>query len=657
MKRAAVLIGVKKSGDLPLLPAVSEAIAHMRAWLLSQGLTDDQIKIIVDDERTPVVAGQILDAVKELAAPSDVEQLVIYFCGHGVVNNQSELWLLTDAPESSEAGAVNVDRSENRARNGVFEHVIFISDACRTAAPGLQYQQVGGSSIFPNTGVQRAEERSVDRYFACGLNMPSHQIRAGGSDKFESIYTRTLVSALQGDFHDAVCVGQSDAHAGKRLVHGFRLKKVLKAKVPAAMETAGVSWEDWQMPDARINSDPGMWISDLGPSVPEKPSEAEDEDEDAGPGGAYESYAPSSDGGGYSPTFDDTRYEMPPSFDAFGGWLPDDPALSYTLREDILNPLEQLGSIPVSQLPPADRAIRETAARVVAADSAVPSHFESGKGFVVHGTNPLVQASSPNAQIFVSNGAAVVWSLEPVIDVLLIFADGSGTVLPAIAGFIASLTLEGGTLLSVSYEPMDPSQRTDPHLAQDHWPERWREARELGGQLRETRALIAAMSQAGTFRLDADGPLRRERAGQLARQIQMAKTYDPSMAIYAAYAYYDLQMGERNVEMGGYLARDLGMVFFDLALVTDTFSRRSEVSSEVFYPVFPTMPMLSRGWSLLPDASEQQSSPLIELQRYVRRSLWTLFDPQGVAFLQARPEILEMTDERAGFRTRTRTRA
>lgn len=653
MKRAAVLIGVKRSGELPVLPAAHSAVDQMQTWLdESQGLADDQIKVITDD-KAPVTVARIKSAVNELAKSEDVEQLVIYFCGHGIVNNQSEMWLLSGGPEDPEEAAVNVDRSESFARHGVFAHVIFISDACRTAAPELQYQRVGGSSIFKSSGVLRPQERSVDRYFACGLNMPSHQTRIDPNGAFESIYTRTLVRALLGEYHEVVCAGKRDMHPGIRQVHGWWLKKLLAMKVPEEMDTAGVAWESWQTPDARINSEPTAWVSELGPEAPKEPhavgqiaggDTALDEAAPAGyREGAMGRWSVGQDDGDIS----DPRFEQAESFDSFARSIPDDPALSFTLRYDVPNPMQRLEEIPSDQLPPADLSVRQAAARLIAADSTVPPYLESGKGFVIHGTT-LSRASAVGSEVHIDyvDDAVAVWSVEKIIDVLLIFADGSGTVLPAITGFIASLTIERGSLISVSYEPMQGEQFGD----------RWAAARAMAPQLRETRALISAMSQLGMFRLDTFGPSDRSRAEQLARQIQMAKTYDPSMAVYAAYAFYDLQMTARNLEMAKFLAGDLEMVFFDLALVTGSFSRKQQPGDhpdrDRFYRVFPGFPLLSRGWSLLPDASESAPSLLVKLRRHVRRSLWTLFDPAGVALIEANPGILEMTDERAGFRTR-----
>jgi hypothetical protein len=352
----------------------------------------------------------------------------------------------------------------------------------------------------------------------------------------------------------------------------------------------------------------------------------------------------------------DTLFEQPESFDNLGVWVPNDPVLSFTLRYDVPNPMQRLKEIPDAQLSAADLSVRETAAQLIAADGTVPPHFESGKGFIIHGAT-LARASAVGKQVRIdqSNDAAIVWSAEEVLDVLLVFADGTGTVLPAITGFITSVTVDKGELVSVSYEPIHPANRIDSRAGMGINPDRWAAAAAMAPQLREIRALIAAMSQAGTFRLDTGRPGDRTKAEQLARQIQMAKTYDPSMAVYAAYAYYDLQMTKRTLEMAAFLGSDLQMMFFDLALVTASFSHKEKTDHDpdrLFYPVYPQFPLLSRGWSLLPDASDSAPSALVKLRRHVLRSLWTLFDPAGITLIEANPEVLEMTDERTGFRAR-----
>lgn len=59
----------------------------------------------------------------------------------------------------------------------------------------------------------------------------------------------------------------------------------------------------------------------------------------------------------------------------------------------------------------------------------------------------------------------------------LVFADGSGTVLAALPGFIGSLTVRNGGVADVTYAP-SPSSR------------RWSEYKEAGPRLDQLRALM-----------------------------------------------------------------------------------------------------------------------------------------------------------------------
>ena len=84
---------------------------------------------------------------------------------------------------------------------------------------------------------------------------------------------------------------------------------------------------------------------------------------------------------------------------------------------------------------------------------------------------------------------------------------------------------------------------------------RWQEYQNSASEIRTLRGVAASSAQHGRFRLVA------EDAGALARKMQYAKGIDPTMAVYAAYAYYDLQTVEWIDQMSRYLRVDLGRVF------------------------------------------------------------------------------------------------
>jgi hypothetical protein len=156
--------------------------------------------------------------------------------------------------------------------------------------------------------------------------------------------------------------------------------------------------------------------------------------------------------------------------------------------------------------------------------------------------------------------------------VLLVLENGCGVAVPALPDFIAALSFEGGQLVDVSYEP-----------SENTW--RWGEYAHAVNELRSLRATIAASAALGVFRLNEEGGLA------LARRMQYAKGVDPSLALYAAYVYDSLQRRDLIDEMRSYMEGDLGLVFFDVALLS-----RAPIMGR-FVPPFP---MLSRGGPFFP---------------------------------------------------------
>ncbi len=153
--RAAVLIGVDRAGALPQLKDAAAGALRMKAWAEAQKF---DACVAVTDKTTPVDVRTIKAAIREIIDDGPPDQLIIYFAGHGVNLGYSEYWLLSDAPADPNE-AINVNGSAELAHRGKIPHVVFISDACRTAAEGIQAQSVLGSVIFPTTPVQRPGPR------------------------------------------------------------------------------------------------------------------------------------------------------------------------------------------------------------------------------------------------------------------------------------------------------------------------------------------------------------------------------------------------------------------------------------------------------------------------------------------------------------------
>jgi hypothetical protein len=105
---------------------------------------------------------------------------------------------------------------------------------------------------------------------------------------------------------------------------------------------------------------------------------------------------------------------------------------------------------------------------------------------------------------------------------------------------------------------------------------------------------------------------------------------DPSLAVYAAYAYHDLQDVERIRRMSRYLRDDIGVTLFDIALLGRTLVDRPVKPDD---RTVPFVPMLSQGWALLAAHRLKLHPALAGIERTVMDSLWSLFDANGVAML------------------------
>lgn len=565
MERAALLIGVNSTGNLPQLQAACAGARQMEAWAKEQEF--QHVKTLTD-EAGPVRVEMIKDAIEEIVSFGTVEQLVIYFAGHGFNRNYSEYWLLSRAPADADA-AVNVEGTTVLARQGPIPHVVLISDACRTAAEGLQAQQVNGSLIFPNFG-GGGLEKDVDAFFGCTLGRPAQEIREANASAaaFRAVYTDALLDALRGR-PDSVLEFVQERGEGFGVVRPRNLKRHLQEEVPRRIRKAGLQPSVTQDPDARIVSEPSAWLSRVKVEQP----------------------------------------RATPQPDAAA------PATIRTQSSSLLKSALTAPEAAMVDFGPSALAA-ELHPKLVEAISADmlrtgPDHFETMCGFTLQGAR-VAEAFSPGAQVSLGQGEDIIRVHQidgPAANVLIRTTAGTGVLLPAIPEFIATLRFDEGELASVSYEPSRNSRR---------WPEfEWQSE-----EIRLLRAIIASSAGEGTFRLD------REDAGQLARRMQHFKGLDPVLAIYAAYAFNGLGERERLQGMVRYLWNDLHIALFDVVMLAGVLHQ-----PEYQRAIFPPFPMLAQGWEVLTAYGAESTPLLRALHQQVQPSLWTLFSAKGVDLL------------------------
>jgi hypothetical protein len=589
MKRAAILIGVDKTGDLPRLKDAAKGAALMKTWADAQGI--DSVHLLTD-EREPVTLARIKDAVKALVKAGNVGQLLVYFAGHGVSLQRQEYWLLSDAPDDADE-AVNVAGSIALAATCGIGHVLLMSDCCRTAPEGVRAQSVRGGLIFPNL---EADERPVDQFFACQLGKPSLEVRdpAITSAEFQALYTHELVPALLGRAESVVqWSGEGAARVGR--VHLRPLRDHMAAAVAARLEALDLKTKPIQVPVASIASDPPAWISQLKGDSPVARGRAAPAPQPA-------------------------------------------PVVSpQAATTELL--LEALGTQPsaAGAPPPTLRARSPITARVrptlrermgaevtERAKPFGPGHHETRCGFKLRGALATEAIAADGSDIgFVTasgpRGSDLRVQLHsPRTSVLIVLERGAAVLLPAIPDFLCALSFDedDGELLDVAWEPSDNSG----------W--RWDEFSRRAREIRTLRAIASAAMARGSFQLEGQDTLA------LAQRMQLGKGLDPALGLYAAYAYHELQRRPLIRDMAGLMASDLGAPLFDIALLARALDGKTLGRGGTAPPTLAMLPLLSQGWTLLRAFEVRLPKALAPLVERRLPSLWTMFDAQGARRLR-----------------------
>ena len=580
MKRAAVCIGVARTvgggGSLPPLKLARKGAEDLHEWARKNGIDSH----LITDAAGRVTVAQLRDKIKELLEPGSLDQLIVYFSGHGVNVRGDEYWLLSGSTADDEA--INLAAAAARARYCGVSHVVFVSDACRTAPEGTQAQSMYASPLFPNNNPDGLEKK-VDIFWACILGAPSLEIKdPDDAARRHAVFTDEMLSALKGTYPNLL---EKDPPA--LVLRPWPLADFLEKRVPLRVgQILGPATPVTQQPDARITSRPTAWLS---------------------------------------------RFDAPPAAD--------DALESFGITEETRVPARGVPMAPSSPLPPTIVAAARDAVRTaidpdtptlnairdlhcavapgagaiaIAVESDValtgPDHMESMCGFKIRGA-ALRDAYAERIPVEPLEPWLVrVWPDRPAHDVLLELDDGRAVMLPGIRGFITTLSFEEGELRNVAYEPSANDWRWGAYVAQKE-------------ELAMLRSLIAASANVGGFRLAGTD------AEKLTDRIRVAKGLDPTMALYAAYSYYNLGLRDPIRDMQRYVRGDLEITLFDLAVLAD----RRLVDPQ---RTFPLVPMLAQGWSLVDAFSIQLMDGLANLKRYVGPSLWTVFAPEAVGALR-----------------------
>ncbi len=267
----------------------------------------------------------------------------------------------------------------------------------------------------------------------------------------------------------------------------------------------------------------------------------------------------------------------------------------------------------------------DAASNVIAQARGLPAQLSARAGFVIFGQQVKSVTAKPGIKTGFQNvssggrpSALVDVDVQSVraASVALRFADGSGgTIVAALDQYVGTVIVDQGRVTNISYVP---SIKNPMRSAYDSEANR----------LEQLRAAVATAAQFGVFRIEGPKDARNKTGRELADRIRMLKGIDPTLGLYAAYAYADAGLLDGVRSVRSYMRNDLGGVdLFDVLMLTGEMSGKSPGNARGPYPFCP---MLSQGWGLLRVRDVRLPERVAALRDRLRASLWTTVDSEGM---------------------------
>ncbi len=558
--RAAVTVGVDKTGGMTPLRAAASGARDMADWLKGEGYA----VTCLTDETQAVTVRMLKDAVTACLAPGSLERLIIYFAGHGYLNGTSEIWLLSGAPSDPDE-AVDLNFSAELARSCGVRSVVFISDACRSTPPSLRAGRVQGSSIFPNEQGSEVDVE-VDRFFAARPGDPALELEVEEArTTYAGLFTetlrrmhrdpdRTLTRALQFEGRTVV------------VVPSRRLKERLPERVNEAAQERSIRLK--QIPQLRLECGEDGFVARA--IFTQSAGFAADRVQKQGATPHVECVRPAAP----RPDPDSqARYER-------------------ILAADWVGSLAATTSVTVRGA---------EVLRTACPDFAVTPE-EAGPGGPAAGTTRL-QVAALGAPDSPPGRAG---------SLLVEFENGSGTVVAVLPGYVASILVEEGRVVNVSYVPAGEGL---------HWIPYWF----ASDAVARLRARTAVAARSGLLAADRDEARRFH--DEVRQRAEAEGRLDPTLGLYAAVACADVGLRQQMRWMGDAMRREIEADLFDVALLARPLESPAIQDT---HPVVPFCPMLSQTWSFLRASGATLPAFLVEAARDRRPALWTTFGPTAI---------------------------
>ena len=423
-RSAAVVVGVDKPDGLQALSGAASGAKDVADWLSGEHF---DVTLLSDHQKPnelpkPVHADDVARAVQTVVDRGVYDQFVLYFAGHGLLQNYDEIWVLSGAPRNP-GDAIGFNGSAALALLSGIPNVIIISDCCRTIPSGAPLAFVSGRPAFPASSPTPGKAVKIDHFCATTIGAAAYEVSLDKRVKdYKGIFTSAIMSAFQSPEDTFVTTVD-----GQQVINDTNLAMYLDAEVPRRARAANIA--EGQYPQNSVGPDPKNYLARVHGPV------------------RHAANAPTP-----APTLSALASI---SLAQWGGHL----AGPVPLTPELRNLSEKVGF---------DASTEKI---LVAARGAAELHTQIRSGFSVWGrrvtsviTQPGVDSTTVNAS---TSGVSVTIDHGRAATVGLVFDDGCGCVLPAIEGFLARVTVDEQGISDVTYSPtwMDADPQLEKYRA------------------------------------------------------------------------------------------------------------------------------------------------------------------------------------------------
>jgi hypothetical protein len=601
-RRAAVIIGIGTSADLPRLSSAGPTARGIGKWLSDTSPGYD-VTVITDEEGHEVTRAEIFKAISSyVTVPIKYELLLVHYIGHGLYQHRDDIWMLSDLPVDP-AACISLAAVLNDAKFCGIPNVVVVSDACRTLPGDVRLSNVDPSTIIPQHEEFLEETSCVDYIKATGRGLPAFEGEIDGER--HSFLSHALREAYRQPFPQMILSLDASNGTTITVVPNRKLSPFLDSlvveklgEIDATKKQTVVcvtpSADNIFIAPVDLAEQHFTKIQTDAPSRPQVPSRKRKRT-GADPQSTQDKNKRRTRGStSYNQRFDISRlygteidFLLERAKFARGVYGNSGLSLGYLRFKN--------GEYQESGF---DTGINVTGARIArAAMTTSPDRGRYNLHFSQNGPDDIYFTRLPSM-------------LAKVGEVALSFEDGRCVLLPVIEGYICHVAVNDIGTHSIAYIPSKPTQlyQESIHRLED---------------IERLRPLVNKAMDNNRFHVGSNAD-----AAKLADAIRVEKAIDPILGLLAAQAYAEAGMSDRVRNVSMYMNRDIAADLFDVRLLSNRFWQdKPEV------PVVPRCPMLTQNWALLNARRAELSPTVATLRPFLTDALWTTFAPGAAEIL------------------------